>query len=136
VSPQSPAYTYDYSVEDGHSGNAFSKQENRDGQSTSGSYQVALPDGRVQTVTYSADDAGYVAEVAYEGEAQYPPEQEYRKAASPAPYSAPAQPAYKPAQPAYKPAQAAYKPAQPAYKPAQPAYKPAKAAYKPSAYQS
>ena len=34
-----------------------------------------LPDGRVQTVTYTADEyGGFVADVKYEGEAVYPPE--------------------------------------------------------------
>ncbi|XP_047471424.1 proline-rich protein 3-like [Penaeus chinensis] len=88
-----------------------------------GSYYVLLPDGRLQKVAYTVNgDSGFVAEVSYEGEAQYP---EYK----PAPYH-PA-PAYKPAPyhpaPAYKPAPyhsaPAYKPT-PAYKPA-PAYEPA-----------
>ena len=49
-----------------------------------------LPDGRVQIVTYTADQNGYVADVKYEGTAQYP---EYKP------------PAYAPAPaPAYKPA--------------------------------
>ena len=48
---------------------------------------MALPDGRLQKVTYSVNgDGGYVAEVSYEGEATYPEVK---------PYSPPA-PAYKP----------------------------------------
>merc|ERR1719239_1320720 len=38
-----------------------------------GSYQVNLPDGRIQTVNYHANDIdGYVAEVSYSGTAAYP----------------------------------------------------------------
>ena len=37
----------------------FKVGENRDGYATSGSYSVHLPDGRVQTVTYTVNaDAG------------------------------------------------------------------------------
>merc|ERR1719244_1405706 len=69
-----PKYAYSYSVQDGYA--------------TSGSYYVALPDGRLQKVTYTVKgDGGYVADVTYEGEAQYPEAK---------PYSPPA-PAYKPA---------------------------------------
>ncbi|XP_027230910.2 cuticle protein 7-like [Penaeus vannamei] len=110
-------YDFNYAVKDDYSGNDFGHQEARDGYDTQGSYYVLLPDGRLQKVAYTVNgDSGYVAEVSYEGEAQYP---EYK----PALYHP--EPAYKPApyhpEPAYKPAP--YHPA-PAYKPAL-AYEPA-----------
>ena len=38
-----------------------------------GTYVIALPDGRIQTTTYTADPVnGYVAEVSYQGEPVYP----------------------------------------------------------------
>merc|ERR1712126_311841 len=85
-------YAFEYGVADDHGGAKFAQSETADGKLTSGSYSVNLPDGRVQTVTYTVDDyAGYVADVSYEGTAQYP---EYK-------------PTYKPA-PAYKPTPAPY----------------------------
>ena len=70
-----PAYTYAYAAADDYSGVNFGATETRDGYATSGSYNVALPDGRIQTVTYRVDDAygGYVADVTYSGEAVYAP---------------------------------------------------------------
>merc|ERR1712215_564529 len=66
-------YTYEYSVLDDYSGNNFGAKESRSGALTNGQYYVALPDGRLQTVTYVVDgDLGYVADVQYQGEAQYP----------------------------------------------------------------
>merc|ERR1712001_396393 len=67
-------YTYNYGVADDYSKAAFSQSESNDGTGVAeGSYSVNLPDGRVQTVTYHANDVdGYVAEVSYAGEAQYP----------------------------------------------------------------
>ena len=68
------AYSYGYSVSDDYSGSQFQATESADGQNVIGSYQVALPDGRVQTVKYTADHYnGYVADVSYSGEAKYPP---------------------------------------------------------------
>ncbi|XP_069974105.1 pro-resilin-like [Penaeus vannamei] len=66
-------YDFNYAVNDPPSGNDFGHQEARDGPSTQGSYYVLLPDGRLQRVTYTVNgDSGYVADVTYEGEAQYP----------------------------------------------------------------
>ncbi|XP_040566471.1 cuticle protein 7 [Lepeophtheirus salmonis] len=66
-------YAFQYGVSDGYSGTQFSAQENSDAGLTSGSYQVALPDGRIQTVTYTVDEyAGFVADVKYEGVPSYP----------------------------------------------------------------
>ena len=46
-----------------------------------GSYTVALPDGRVQKVTYTSNGYdGYVADVTYEGTAVYPEEPAYKPA--------------------------------------------------------
>merc|ERR1719400_591096 len=87
--PDEPAkYSYSYSVQDDYTSNNYGANEGRDGYATSGSYYVALPDGRLQKVTYSVNgDGGYVADVTYEGEAQYPEAKPY----------APPAPAYKPA---------------------------------------
>merc|ERR1711890_189505 len=83
-------YEFGYAVQDDYSKAAFSANENRNGDTTTGSYTVALPDGRTQIVDYHVDAyGGYVADVKYEGVAQYP---EYK----PAPYHAP-KPAYHPA---------------------------------------
>merc|ERR1712036_131174 len=89
-------YAFQYGVADDYSGANFNAQEAADGKAVTGSYQVHLPDGRVQTVTYTADHYnGFVADVAYEGTPHYPEYKPTYKAA-PAPYHAPA-PAYKPA---------------------------------------
>ncbi|XP_042867121.1 extensin-like isoform X2 [Penaeus japonicus] len=82
-----PKYNYNYGVADGYSGANFGHSESRDGYKTEGSYTVDLPDGRKQIVKYVDNGDGLVAEVTYEGEAQYP---EYK-------------PTYKPAPPSYAP---------------------------------
>ncbi|XP_042893150.1 uncharacterized protein LOC122267191 [Penaeus japonicus] len=72
-------YDFDWAVKHDYSGNHFGHQESRDGDYTQGLYYVQLPDSRLQTVKYYVDgDSGYVAEVEYEGEAQYPESSEYR----------------------------------------------------------
>ena len=51
-------------MKDEYSGANFGASESSDTKVVSGSYTVALPDGRIQTVKYTADDyAGYVADV-------------------------------------------------------------------------
>merc|ERR1712168_536591 len=77
-------YAYNYAVADDYSGSRFNAGENRDGYATSGSYSVNLPDGRIQTVTYTVNDAysGYVADVSYSGEAKYAPVPAYKPAAA------------------------------------------------------
>ena len=54
-------YAFGYSVKDDYSGDDFSHNEVRDGYKTEGEYRVALPDGRVQIVSYVADENGYHA---------------------------------------------------------------------------
>merc|ERR1719229_702627 len=68
-----PVYAYNYGVADDYSGANFAQQEQRDGYATSGSYTVNLPDGRVQTVTYSDNGDGIVQDVSYTGEPSYGP---------------------------------------------------------------
>merc|ERR1712113_1218337 len=90
-------FAYEYGVADAYSKANFKKTESQDGNGVvTGSFVIALPDGRIQTTTYTADHHnGFVAEVTYEGTPVYPPEPKegYGHAA----------PAYAPA-PAYKPA--------------------------------
>merc|ERR1711913_129668 len=99
-----PVYKYTYAVKDDYSFSNFNAHEERDGYNAAGGYQVALPDGRTQIVTYVSGPEGYVADVKYEGEAKYP---EYKPSYAPAP-------AYK-AAPVYHPAPAYH--AAPVYPP-------------------
>ena len=86
-------YAFQYGVADDYSGANFAASEIADGKVVSGSYTVHLPDGRVQTVTYTADHYnGFIADVKYEGTPVYPEAKPYH----PAPYK-PAPPLYKPA---------------------------------------
>merc|ERR1712038_2150019 len=66
-------YVDPYADEDDYSAADFGAAESRDNYLTTGKYVVALPDGRVQTVSYTVDGGnGYVADVQYSGVAQYP----------------------------------------------------------------
>merc|ERR1712066_135463 len=68
-----PVYAYNYGVADDYSGANFAQTEQRDGYATSGSYTVNLPDGRIQTVTYSDNGDGIVQDVSYTGTPSYGP---------------------------------------------------------------
>merc|ERR1712128_408759 len=68
-----PVYNYQYGVSDDYSGASFQQSETRDGYATSGSYTVALPDGRIQTVKYTDNGDGIIQDVTYEGVPQYGP---------------------------------------------------------------
>merc|ERR1711937_431547 len=69
-------FAYEYGVADDYSKNNFRKTETQDAEGkVAGSFTIALPDGRIQTTTYTADHYnGFVAEVTYEGTPVYPPE--------------------------------------------------------------
>merc|ERR1712111_132128 len=90
-------YAYEYGVADDYSKANFKKTETQDSNGVvAGSFVIALPDGRIQTTTYTADHVnGFVADVTYEGTPVYPPEPKEGYGHAPA-YVAPA-PAYKPA---------------------------------------
>merc|ERR1712106_909485 len=69
-------YAYEYGVADDCSKANFKKSETQDAYgNVAGSFTIALPDGRLQTTTYTADhENGFIAEVTYEGTPVYPPE--------------------------------------------------------------
>merc|ERR1711951_336168 len=69
-------FAYEYGVNDDYSKANFKKTETQDAQgNVQGSFVIALPDGRIQTTTYTADHYnGFVADVTYEGTPVYPPE--------------------------------------------------------------
>jgi len=80
-------YAYQYAVYDEGTESSYEVSESGDPDTVRGSYRIALPDGRVQTVTYEVDPvSGYQAKVSYAGVAQYPDSPSYRAS----PYSPPA----------------------------------------------
>merc|ERR1712184_140110 len=67
-------YAYTYGVKDEYHGVNFGEDVGSDGNLVTGTYHVLLPDGRVQTVKYTADHyAGYIADVSYAGVPHYGP---------------------------------------------------------------
>merc|ERR1719412_1085826 len=69
-------FAYEYGVADDYSKANFKKAESQDAAgNVAGSFTIALPDGRIQTTTYTADhENGFIAEVTYEGTPVYPEE--------------------------------------------------------------
>ena len=67
-------FAYEYGVADDYSKANFKKAESQDAEgNVAGSFTIALPDGRIQTTTYTADHYnGFIAEVTYEGTPVYP----------------------------------------------------------------
>ena len=118
-------YDFAYQVQDDPTYNNHGRQESSDGKIVTGSYRVALPDGRTQIVTYKADEYGYQSDIKYEGEAHYP---EYHEPAYPKAKPAYHEPAYPKAKPAYP------EPAYPKAAHPEPAYPKAKPAYSEPAY--
>ena len=73
-------YQYQYGVKDDYSKSNFAKTESQDDKgNVQGTFVISLPDGRIQTTTYTADPVrGFIAEVTYQGEPVYPePKKQY-----------------------------------------------------------
>merc|ERR1712106_676079 len=71
----SSEYKFRYRVKDAQQGQDFGQVEEKQGENTGGEYQVLLPDGRTQVVSYSASEpAGFLARVEYQGEVTLPDE--------------------------------------------------------------
>ncbi|XP_047474231.1 pro-resilin-like [Penaeus chinensis] len=64
-------YAFNYGVQDAYFGTNFGHAESRDGYNTEGVFYVHLPDGRLQTVKYYADEHGFHPEVTYSGVAYH-----------------------------------------------------------------
>lgn len=66
--PDKKHYAFSYTVKDKASGDDFSHTQQQVDGAVKGSYNVQLPDGRMQIVSYIADHNGYRADVKYENE--------------------------------------------------------------------
>ena len=69
-------YEFGYGVQDDKTGNRFYHAEQRAEGLTRGSYRLQLPDGRIQTVSYVADENGFHPQISYEGNAKFPDTEE------------------------------------------------------------
>ncbi|XP_022906868.2 pro-resilin-like [Onthophagus taurus] len=59
-------YNFQYDVQEQHEGTDFGHAETRQGEHAQGRYYVTLPDGRKQTVDYTADEQGFKPQISYE----------------------------------------------------------------------
>ncbi|KAJ9591080.1 hypothetical protein L9F63_002361, partial [Diploptera punctata] len=83
-----PKYSFNYGVNDAHTGDIKSQWEERDGDVVKGEYSLVEPDGTVRTVTYTADaHNGFNAVVHRSGPAVHPAP--VVKAVAPAIFKAP-----------------------------------------------
>ncbi|XP_065161830.1 uncharacterized protein [Atheta coriaria] len=68
-----PKYEYKYGVEDHHTHDMKSAEEERNGDVVKGWYKLEQPDGRTRMVHYTADKHnGFNADVKYSGHADHP----------------------------------------------------------------
>ncbi|EAA05387.6 AGAP012487-PA [Anopheles gambiae str. PEST] len=70
-------YEFSYEVDEEHTDLSFGHEEMRDGDYTTGKYNVLLPDGRRQIVEYEADHKGYRPKITYEGGDEHPHHHEH-----------------------------------------------------------
>uniref|UniRef100_A0AAG5D152 Uncharacterized protein n=1 Tax=Anopheles atroparvus TaxID=41427 RepID=A0AAG5D152_ANOAO len=70
--PEPAKYEFSYEVDDEDADLSFGHEEMRDGDYTTGKYNVLLPDGRRQIVEYEADHKGYRPKITYEGGDEHP----------------------------------------------------------------
>ncbi|XP_047527322.1 cuticle protein 7-like [Vanessa atalanta] len=62
-----PKYTFEYKVEDHHTGDMKSQHETRDGDAVKGVYSLHQPDGSERTVHYHGDHhTGFHADVKFD----------------------------------------------------------------------
>ncbi|XP_050693347.1 nascent polypeptide-associated complex subunit alpha, muscle-specific form-like [Eriocheir sinensis] len=74
------SYSFAYAVDAPEYKNFYDREEARLGQETRGRFRVALPDNRLQTVTYRADGNGYTASISYD---QHPSFEALRQSVGP-----------------------------------------------------
>ncbi|XP_037776875.1 extensin-1-like [Penaeus monodon] len=133
-------YEYQYAVRrdqatplSGHDTPLFGHTEAHNGHTRKGKYFVHLPDGRVQTVTYYADETGYHPTVSYEGTAHYDAHAAVPHHTPAKAYHAP-EPAHHAPEPTYHAPEPAYHAPEPAYHVPEPAYHALRPRHKTPAY--